>query len=144
MEKYMVIDSDVTKYISVSTTKTKNHLLRVHNDVKFAIFDKNGKRKKPISSSGVKKCDFYINVNGDFYLYKEYDKIYLMQQIKNIRECSISGSISDLKQEDVEYKALIYMLNIHDSYGWNTQVLRLVPYDDTRVYLELDTIVLHY
>ena len=31
-----------------------------------------------------------------------------------------------------------------DSYGWNTQVLRLVPYDDTRVYLELDTIVLHY
>ena len=31
-----------------------------------------------------------------------------------------------------------------DSYGWNTQVLRLVPYDNTRVYLELDTIVLHY
>ena len=31
-----------------------------------------------------------------------------------------------------------------DSYGWNTQVLRLVPYDDTRVYLELDIIVLHY
>ena len=31
-----------------------------------------------------------------------------------------------------------------DSYGWNTQVLRLEPRDDTHMYLELDTIVLHY
>ena len=31
-----------------------------------------------------------------------------------------------------------------DSYGWNTQVLRLEPHDDTHLYLELDTIVLHY
>ena len=31
-----------------------------------------------------------------------------------------------------------------DSYRWNTQVLRLEPRDDTHLYLELDTIVLHY
>ena len=31
-----------------------------------------------------------------------------------------------------------------DSYGWNTLVLRLEPRDDTHMYLELDTIVLHY
>lgn len=31
-----------------------------------------------------------------------------------------------------------------DSYGWNTQVLRLEPSDDTHVYMKLDTIVLHY
>ena len=31
-----------------------------------------------------------------------------------------------------------------DSYGWNTQVLRLEPFDDTHVRLELDHIVLHY
>lgn len=31
-----------------------------------------------------------------------------------------------------------------DSYGWNTLVLRLEPHDDTHMYLELDTIVLHY
>lgn len=31
-----------------------------------------------------------------------------------------------------------------DSYGWNTLVLRLEPWDDTHMYLKLDTIVLHY
>ena len=31
-----------------------------------------------------------------------------------------------------------------ENYGWNTQVLRLEPRDDTHLYLELDTIVLHY
>lgn len=31
-----------------------------------------------------------------------------------------------------------------DSYGWNTLVLRLEPWDDTHMYLRLDTIVLHY
>ena len=29
-------------------------------------------------------------------------------------------------------------------YGWNTQVLRLEPSDDTHLYLKLDTITLHY
>ena len=31
-----------------------------------------------------------------------------------------------------------------DYFGWNTLVLRLEPRDDTHMYLELDTIVLHY
>lgn len=31
-----------------------------------------------------------------------------------------------------------------DSYGWNAQVLRLEPSDDTHVYMQLDKIVLHY
>lgn len=31
-----------------------------------------------------------------------------------------------------------------DSYGWNTQVLRLEPWDDTHVHMKLDTIVLHW
>lgn len=31
-----------------------------------------------------------------------------------------------------------------DSYGWNAQVLRLEPFNDTRAYLKLDNIVLHY
>lgn len=31
-----------------------------------------------------------------------------------------------------------------ENYGWNTQVLRLEPYDDTHIHLELSNIVLHY
>lgn len=31
-----------------------------------------------------------------------------------------------------------------ENYGWDTQVLRLEPSDDTHMSLELDTVVLHY